>query len=88
MQIKAAIRGLLRKSIPNSIRLELKDHSLSGTPEVIMGDVCSTFPGVNNSVHRRLKMKGQNIKFTLAMNLKHYMTKYKALRLQILKTAY
>lgn len=82
------MRGLLRRSIPQYMRMELRDHILRQRPTQIMRDTRMQFTGRNENLNRQIEMQAQTTTFHEIMNVKYYMLKHKWLRFKMPRVIY
>lgn len=76
----AAVRGLIRKSVPEAIRVELPVGCLSQTPDKILSDIATTFLDSSEAVHRRLEVEATSIQLKPGQRISEYLTKHKEIR--------
>lgn len=53
-QVFAAVRGLLHRSIPQDLRMELRDQSMQQRPALIVQDAHKSFSEDKDNIHHRL----------------------------------
>lgn len=80
IKLVAAVRALIRKTVPETLRVELPVGCLAQTPQKILSDIADIFLDSSEAVHRRLEIEASAIVLKAGHTIGEYLTKHKELR--------
>lgn len=87
-KVTAAVRSIIRRSIPDNIRAELPVGCLGLSPTDIITAIRALYMDDTDAIHRRQELEAQNLRLKPGQSISEYIGLHRSLRRRMHQSAY